>query len=531
MTDSNIIHGLIEEPIVKIDSLGKYLFEVIRKRKSSDILNIDAYTNKTLTYGELLQNSVKLAMALQDSGIKDDDVVAIVSENSLNYCVPLVSCLYIGAVANLLNPCYSEGELKHAFTISKPKTVFCTKISLDVILKLRPDFPNIKNIIIMDVPKHDDLLTLEEVIKSTKRDVDDFTPKPTNKGEIICMSSGTTGLPKGVLLGHETFMAAHQYMRHPKYINATPGQTTVVIMPFYHIFGLILQLVPIMMDLKIVLLHKFKTDIYLQALQDHKAKQLFVVPSVFLFLVKSPLVNSYDLSNLRDILCGGGPLSKSLEEECLQRFKNLVVRQLYGATESGGASSVVALKTKEIGSVGKVIPNAYCKVWDKEKKQNLGPSGVGEICFKGTMNMKGYYNNDQATEDSFDADGFYHTGDLGYYDNEGKLYIIDRIKELIKYKGYQVPPAELEALLLTNPKIKDCGVIGIPDERAGQLPFAFVVLKDEENASKQEIVDFVAERISIQKRLHGGVRFAKEIPKTQTGKILRRHLLSLYKGL
>lgn len=227
------------------------------------------------------------------------------------------------------------------------------------------------------------------------------------------------------------------------------------------------------------------------------------------------------------IFCGAAPLSRETELELKKRFKQKVaIVQGYGMSETtyGILGSVVEMKP---GSVGKILKGCYVKVIDENGK-SLGPNKRGELCFKGTKIMKGYLNDQKATVETIDKDGWLHTGDIGYYDEDQQFFVVDRLKELIKYKAFQVAPAELEGLLLSNPKIKDAGVIGIPDERAGELPLAFVVKQPGANLTESEVKNFVAKNVSNSKWLRGGVRFVEEIPKNPSGKILRRMLKELY---
>jgi 4-coumarate--CoA ligase len=205
-----------------------------------------------------------------------------------------------------------------------------------------------------------------------------------------------------------------------------------------------------------------------------------------------------------------------------------VIRQGFGMSETTFGTLGTSLIIKP-GSVGQPLKGVYAKVIDENGK-SLGPNQRGELCFKGDRIMKGYINDSGSTDETIDKDGWLHSGDIAYYDEENQFYIVDRLKELIKYKAFQVPPAEIEALLLTNPKIKDCGVIGIPDEASGELPFAYVVKQPGVQLTEQEIINFVAENASKAKWLRGGVKFIDAIPKNPSGKILRREMREMYKN-
>ena len=246
-------------------------------------------------------------------------------------------------------------------------------------------------------------------------------------------------------------------------------------------------------------------------------------------LAKSLVVEKYDLSSVNEIVCGAASLSKDIEEQVMAKFKgNVTIRQGYGMSETTLGVFKSDMKTVRPGSVGSPVQGIYAKVIDENGKA-LRSNQNGELCFKGKRIMKGYINNPEATRETIDANGWLHSGDIGYYDDEFQFYIVDRLKELIKYKAFQVAPAEVEGILLSNPKIKDAGVIGIPDEECGELPFAYIVKQPGVQLSEKDVISFVAENTSKAKRLHGGVRFIDEIPKNPSGKILRRVLRDLHK--
>ena len=246
------------------------------------------------------------------------------------------------------------------------------------------------------------------------------------------------------------------------------------------------------------------------------------------FLSKHPMVDDYDLSSAKVIICGAAPLSKETENAVYDRLKNRDLRILQGYGMSELSLSVLLQKSiRKPGSVGDLNGGSYAKVIN-EKGETLGPNERGELCFKGNQLMIGYINDKEATSSCIDDEGWLHTGDVGYYDDDKQFFIVDRIKELIKWKGFQVPPAEIEAILLTHPKIKDAAVIGIPDERSGEKALAYVVRVDE-SLTENDVLEHVAKTTSPAKRLHGGVIFTDLIPKNPSGKILRRELREYYK--
>jgi len=277
----------------------------------------------------------------------------------------------------------------------------------------------------------------------------------------------------------------------------------------------------------VLVMKKFQPIKFLECIQRHEVTSLCLVPSLVNFLISDPRVASYNISTLQKIMVAALPLGPELEKRALERFPNVSLKQIYGITETTGALTFQNVNLEKPGCVGSLIPGMLAKVYSLETKENLAAMQVGELCFKAPSVMKGYVNNFIDTKKAIDSHGFYRTGDLGYYDNDNQFYIVDRIKELIKYKGFQVSPTELEALLLTHPDVQDCGVIGIPDEQVGELPFAFVVKEENSQITEVEIVKYVADRISVHKRLSGGVQFTEQIPRNTNGKIMRRELKQL----
>lgn len=255
-------------------------------------------------------------------------------------------------------------------------------------------------------------------------------------------------------------------------------------------------------------------------------------PPAMLLIANSSLVRNYDLSSLQDLYCAGASLSKELEACVMSKLPNLkAIRQGYGLSETTfGILNNDGLEKTKLGSVGIVALGTYAKVVDLETGKILGPNQPGELCFKGPQIMKGYLGNDAATKEAIDFEGWLHTGDLGYYDEDKYFFFVDRLKEVIKYKAYQVPPAELEALLLSHPKIADAAVIGLPDEAVGELPMAFVVKKPNEEITEKQVKKYISEIVSDFKQLRGGVRFVTAIPRNPIGKILRRELKNVVKS-
>jgi len=343
---------------------------------------------------------------------------------------------------------------------------------------------------------------------------------------VMLFSSGTTGMPKGTLLTHyaEVANVLQQGCEEFGFGTGYPD-VFVAFLPYFHIYAVcIFGFFNLYYGYKTVVMERFDFESYLKIVEKYKATVLHLVPPVALMLAKHPSVDNYDLTSVRTIFIGAAPLTQQLSEEVAKRIKVHSFQQAYGLTETAPVATATPLKQYKHGSAGIIVPNTQFKVVDIESGKNLGVNEEGEFFIRGPQIMKGYFNNSKATADTIDADGWLRTGDIGHFDEDGFIFVSDRLKEMIKYKGYQVAPAELEGLLIGHPDIKDAAVIGIPDEAAGELPKAFIVKQPGAHVTEKDVVQFLSEHVATYKRLRGGVEFVPEIPKSPSGKILRRIL-------
>lgn len=346
----------------------------------------------------------------------------------------------------------------------------------------------------------------------------------------LLYSSGTTGASKGVLSSHRNLMALMQLF--PSLVNPDDGdQTHLCTVPMFHIYGFgAFALGKLTTGSKVVILSKFDMNEMLSAVEKYRVTCLPLVPPILLALVKGAdqLRNKYDLSSLKYVICGGAPLSKEVMNRFFEKFPTLEIRQGYALTETAGfGASVISLEeSRKHGAVGLLSPSLEAKIVDPSTGISLNVNHTGELWLRGPSMMKGYHNNAEATASTIDSEGWLKTGDLCYIDDEGFLFVVDRLKEVIKYKAYQVPPAELEALLLSHPEISDAAVIPFPDEEAGQCPMAYVVRQTGSNISETAVMNFVAKQVAPYKRIRK-VAFITSIPKNPSGKILRRDLIKL----
>ncbi|KAJ0238238.1 4-coumarate--CoA ligase-like 9 [Hirschfeldia incana] len=479
---------------------------------------VDASSGDSLTYGELLRQVRSLAASLRER-LNSGDVAFILSPASLHVPVLYLALMSIGVVKSPANPIGSELEVSHQVEVSRPVIAFATS---QTVKKLRSSsFP--LGVVLMDSPEFLSWLTKPEDSSLIPVRVNQTDPAA------ILFSSGTTGRVKGVLLTHRNVIASTA-VSHQRAVNDPVDYDRVGLfpLPLFHVFGFAMMIRAITLGEKLVLLGRFELEAMMKAVEKYKVTGMPVSPPLIVALVKSELTKKYDLSSLRSLGCGGAPLGKDIAERFKRKFPGVDIVQGYGLTESTGpaAATFGPEETVRYGSVGRISENIEAKIVDPSTGEALPPGKNGELWLRGPVIMKGYVENEKATAETLDQEGWLKTGDLCYIDAEGFLYIVDRLKELIKYKAYQVPPVELEQILQSNPDVVDAAVVPFPDEDAGEIPMAFIVRKPGSSLSEAEVIDFVAKQVAPYKKVRR-VAFINAIPKNPAGKILRRDLTKI----
>ncbi|KPJ07625.1 Luciferin 4-monooxygenase [Papilio machaon] len=499
-------------------NFGRYLLDNILKFKDKIAL-INGASDEKITFIELAQRAVNFTSYLKEQGVKQNDVVALCSENRIEFMVTVIAVFSSGATLACINNTYSDDEITHSLDIAKPKYIVLSPVThqkYDKIIKSRKD---IEKIIVFENTKNTDIINFDDIV--SKRNVDVNTYKHVDlKGgtALILYSSGTTGLAKGAKITHTNLITSAQQP-----LPSTRDLSTIFVAPWSSTMGLICSLREIVKGKTIAFLSRFNERHYLNAIQKYKIAILTVAPPVVVILCKSTIAKEYDISSVEIIHCGGAPLNKSVITELKSKYPHIkYLVQGYGMTEATGSITAETEDEFKEGSVGKIVPGNIIKIVDVETRKILGPGQTGEVCVKGAAQFDGYIGKD--SKDEFDEDGFYKTGDIAYYDEDGYFYVVDRIKELIKYKAWQVPPSELEDLLLQHPAVKDAAVSALPDVLAGELPIAFIVKQPNAKVTERDVVEFIDKKVSPWKRLRGGVIFVQEIPRTSSGKIIRRKL-------
>ncbi|KAH8383371.1 hypothetical protein KR009_008251 [Drosophila setifemur] len=530
----NIVYGgpITAREAQDYRSLGQYVLDKYKSFGDQTVL-IDALNGVEYTASYMHKSITRLAYILQKLGVKQNDVIGLSSENGVEFALAAFAGFAVGATVAPLNITYSEREVDHALSLSKPKIIFASKITIDRVAKVASKTKFVKGIIALSGSSKNfkNIHDLKELMNNDKfQTKPDFTSPVSNKDEdvaLIMCSSGTTGLPKGVQLTQMNLLATLDSQIQPTVIPMEEVSLLTVI-PWFHAFGCLTLITTACRGARLVYLPKFEEHLFLSAIEKYRVMMAFMVPPLMVFLAKHPIVDKYDLSSLMVLLCGAAPLSRETEEQIKERIGVPFIRQGYGLSETTLSVLVQNDEFCKPGSVGILKNGIYGKVIDPDTGKLLGANERGELCFKGDGIMKGYIGDSKSTQSAI-KDGWLHTGDIGYFDDDFEFFIVDRIKELIKYKGFQVPPAEIEALLLTNEKIKDAAVIGKPDEAAGELPLAFVVKQANVQLTENDVIQFVIDNASPAKRLRGGVIFVDEIPKNPSGKILRRVLRNMLK--
>ncbi|MEX2660233.1 MAG: AMP-binding protein [Acidimicrobiales bacterium] len=475
---------------------------------------IDGGTRQTVTFGELADQIHRFAGGLAARGMGVGSTLAILAPNVPAYAVVFHGAAVSGATITTLNPTYTADEIRHQLQDSGATILVTVPAVLDV-AKAAIEETSVGELVV--IGGTDGATPLSDLLADP---IEQVAVDVTDQVVVLPYSSGTTGLPKGVMLTHRNLVA--NLAQIEAVMTLDEGEIGLAALPFFHIYGMqVLMNGLLAQGCTVVTMARFDFAQALELIEDLKITRFFAVPPMVLGLAKHPLVEQHDLSSVRSVMSGAAPLGADLAEEAARRV-GCPVFQGYGMTELSPVTHVSLPDDIRPGSVGITVPGTECRL--------VGPDGddapegrEGELLVRGPQVMAGYLNNAAATADTIDDDGWLHTGDVGRFDEHGHLYVVDRVKELIKFKGFQVPPAELEALLITHPAVADVAVVGVPDEEAGELPKAFVVKAPGAEVTEAELQEFVGGRVATYKRVRA-VEFIDEIPKSASGKILRRFL-------
>jgi len=526
-------------PDVEVPETGvyEYLFADLSDADGDRVALVDAKTGAEVTYRELVIRIDAFAGALADRGIGVGDVVGLLAPNSSAFVVAFHGILRAGATATTINALFTAADIAKQLTDAHTKMlVTVSPLRAQAIEGAAHAGLSPAEVVILDGggesvdghPNVDDLL-------ASGADAPQVSFDPAHHLAALPYSSGTTGNPKGVKLTHRNLVA--NVAQSSPIHGVREHDSILAVLPFFHIYGLTVLLnEALKARARLVIMPSFDLAEFLANIARYRCTIVFIAPPIAVALAKHPMVGEHDLSSLDVVMSGAAPLDSELGHAVADRLGCRVV-QGYGMSELSPVSHCIPFDGGErsvgvaapLDSVGWTLPNSVSKIIDPETGAEIGipesgRSATGELWYRGPNVMAGYLGNDKATAETIDSEGFLHTGDLACVDAQGCVYIVDRLKELIKYKGYQVPPAELESLLLTHPDVADVAVVGVIEAESGEeVPKAFVVRQPGADLAEGQVMSFVAERVAPYKKVRL-VEFIAAIPKSASGKILRKDL-------
>jgi long-chain acyl-CoA synthetase len=532
----------IEYPPISLSQL------LIRTAEKTPQQTAMIYFNRKITYAQLDQASDRFAAALAAQGVKKGDKVAIFLPNIPQFIIVYYGALKLGAVETAISPLYKEREVEHQLADSEAETIVIldvlypilekvlekTKVKTIVVTNLKDYMPGATAVLgslLGKVPSHKvqpkpgihffkEMLSQHEE-KPPKVDID-----PKEDLAALQYTGGTTGIAKGAMLTHMNLLSnaimCAEWLRGKQM-----KETFLTVLPLFHIYGMTTGMnAPIYLAGRMVLLPRFDPVATLRAIHDYRVTIFCGAPTMYSLLLAHPKVKSFNLSSVRFCISGSAPLPVEIQKKWMDVTKGVLVEG-YGLTESSPVTHCnpldATLKTVKIGSIGLPWPDTDAKIMDTETGQNeLGTGQDGELVVMGPQVMKGYWKMDDESKDIL-RDGRLYTGDIGKMDEDGYFYITDRKKDLIKYKGYSVYPREIEDVIFEHPAVKLCAVIGKLDPVTGEIPKAFIVLKEGKTATADEIKEFVNPKLAPYKAVRE-VEFRTELPMTMVGKVLKRVL-------
>lgn len=489
---------------------------------------VDAVRGDKYTMSEAHALSRSFGHGLVNLGAQRGDVVAVILPNMPEYTFVMFGASEAALRVTTLNPTYTPKEINGQLVNSESNFLVTTSALLEK-AKAASEGLEMKIIVIGD-SVDPDCFDYKQITNNNGSLLDSIAPPDINSVYALPYSSGTTGVPKGVMLTHGNLTSQMAQMAHPRFKVIDENEVNICVLPMYHIFAMNVTMSGMMYQGGLTItVPMFEPGMFLKTMLEYRPTNLQLAPPLVGFLASHPAVTQEHLASLKTVVVGAAPAGPALIDLFLKKAPHVRLREGYGMTEMSPAVTFTDLNTNQTGgSCGQLLPNTRMKVLDLVTGEERGAGEDGELCFEGPQVMPGYFKNEKATSETL-IDGWIHTGDIGHYDENGSVYIVDRKKELIKVKGLQVAPAELENSIRGIPGVMDVAVIGIPNERAGEVPRAYIV-KSIDDLKEETIINTIAEQLSKHKHLAGGVEFVDAIPKSAAGKILRKDLKAAYQN-
>ena len=478
--------------------------------------------SRTATFEELNARCNGIALGLAALGIQPGQRVALMGQNSIEYIAAFFGIVKAGGVIVPFSPAYSAREIGTQLRDCEPSAAIVDAELIETFVMASGGLISGEKRICIGKSSGGPATSLADLYSSSKGVVA-LPPVAPDDLAVIAYSSGTTGVPKGVMLSHRNLVSNLIQFRHQDPVPITDADIFLNHLPFFHIYGMnVLMAEAISVGATQVIMSRFDPDELVDLVARHRATLLFTVPPVLLTLVNLPRLPQRDLSSLRYVNTGAAPLPPEVARE-FRKLTGVPIKQGYGLTETSPTTNADFYAHPELESVGPPVADTEERVVDPEDPEKVLKQGeVGELLVRGPQIMQGYWRDFELTKQVL-TDGWFHTGDLARMDERGYVFIVGRTKEMIKYKGYTVAPAELEALLLEHPQVKDCAVVGVADSEAGEIPKAFVVLKPGATVAEDALIDFLRNKVAGYKRVRQ-VELVDAIPRSPSGKILRRLL-------
>jgi len=511
--------AIITSPLAPVPltglSITERLFQGLESRRDEVVL-VEGPTGREIKAGALIDAIRRLAGGLTARGHGKGAVTALMAPNMPDFVTVFHGAAFAGGTITTVNPTYTAEELAHQLKDSGATLLITIPPFLDVARKGAEGTAVTEIVVIGEAEGATPLAALMGAPQDAQTPVDVLRDTV-----VLPYSSGTTGLPKGVMLSHRNLVVNVDQVIAGG--DMRPGDWNVAFLPFFHIYGMTVQMNAVLGNGgQVVTMPRFDLEMFLRLLQDYRAREVYLVPPVAVALAKHPMVDEFDLSALETLFSGAAPLGGDVADAAGKRLGARAI-QGWGMTELSPVATLTGPERAKSGSVGVAAPNTELRVVDPETGADLGTDEQGELWVRGPQVMLGYLANPEATAATLTGDGWLKTGDLASIDADGFVTIHDRLKELIKVKGFAVAPAEIEAVLLAHPEVDDAAVTGMQDEEAGERPVAHVILKPGAAATEDAIKAHVLEHLSHYKAL-GAVNFVDTIPKSASGKILRRLL-------
>ncbi|MFE7115935.1 4-coumarate--CoA ligase family protein [Streptomyces sp. NPDC057654] len=491
---------------------------------------IDGLDGRTISYFELAFAVGRLAAEFAEGGVRKGDVLALISPNTIAFPVVFYAATRAGATVTTVHPLSTADELAKQLGDCGARWVVTVSPLLDQVRKAAEAVGCIREIVVCD--RAEGCRSVQDMM-GFDGPAPDVSIDPARDLAALPYSSGTTGVPKGVMLTHRSI--ATNLAQLDELVPSRPGQVVLAVLPFFHIYGLTaLMNAPLRRGATVVVLPRFDVGQFLSAIEKYRVNGVYVAPPIVLALAKHPAATGYDLSSLEFVVSAAAPLDAGLAAACARRLGLPPIMQGYGMTELSPCATIWPLSAvydAPPGSVGRLVAGTELRIVSLDGDgRDLGAGEEGEIVLRGPQVMKGYLGRPEETAAMIDSAGWLRTGDVGSVDDQGWLYVVDRVKELIKYKGYQVAPAELEAVLLAHEAIADAAVIGVVDGDGQEIPKAYVVRRAGSGAgvlsgalSEGDVMEYVAGRVAPYKKVRR-VEFVESVPRAASGKLLRREL-------